>query len=1038
MKRLIAMSFPIVLTLVVVVSIACERPALVPPAPELTMPAATEAPPSESSPTPIVAPTPAPTREATRAATPEPTATRVPTATPEPSATRVPTPTPGPTPVATQIDWNPCESGSELECGFVSVPADYRNPEAGSLSIAVNVHRSTSPDQRIGYLFVSPGGPGSSGLEMVQGAPDGAFTDEIVERFDIIGFDPRGVGASEPTFACGEPGEQAALLAAIEGEIDTVEETAAAEAAANLCIDSMGSAGGLLHTEYVARDMDEIRRVLGVEQISYYGSGYGATLGAWYATLFPESVRAMVADSADNPVVAAATQEERALELISELAELSFGLEAALTACADAECPIYNDGDPVAYYYQAAEKLHLVNVAANNPNGGVLGVITTLYDELVWPTLWRGLHELNEFDDPTILSKAASLQLGSDPSAASVTAHVNCLDNWALYPELDRATRLEDEVIAALIIAEAFPLFAAMDVSFTNPCPFYDQFAPDPAVTSLDGGGAPILVIGNPADPITSFDQSAGFATSTLSNGYLVETSHHKHVVYPENQCVNRHVHRALIDGVYPAARQVTCYQEDPDPEPLVASGEIVLTPCADIFECGTVGVPADYQDPEAGTIEIFVIVHRATIPDQRIGYLFVNPGGPGGSGATLAISAAFGAFADELLERFDIVGFDPRGVGLSDPAFACGEPGERTALLASVDGIVDTAEEIATGEAAANLCIESMGQVAGRLHSAYVANDMDELREALGADQISYLGFSYGSALGGWYATLFPDSVRAMVVDGAANPVAGVGQDDDEGGNQDADLEAKIGEILDACADPECPIFNNGDPVEYYYRATAKMDLVIAAADNNPDAAVFSVIGALYDEASWPTLWQGLFELKEYDDPSILLSLAKRNLEEEPGAVSFTEHVNCLDNWVLHPEFDRASRLAQAAAGADTNTDAENFPLLSATLEHQPTIIPCDFYDQFAPNPLEGPLDGGGLPILVIGNHRDPVTSFRASQEYATDVLSNGYLLETSHSAHAVYPRNPRNQCVADVVHQALIDGVLPAERHVVCEQEE
>ena len=289
---------------------------------------------------------------------------------------------------------------------------------------------------------------------------------------------------------------------------------------------------------------------------------------------------------------------------------------------------------------------------------------------------------------------------------------------------------------------------------------------------------------------------------------------------------------------------------------------------------------------------------------------MFVNPGGPGGSGVDLAVGAAFGAFADELLERFDIVGFDPRGVGGSDPTFACGEPGERVALLASVDGIVNTAEEIAAGEAAANLCIESMGQVGGRLHSAYVANDMDELRKALGADQISYLGFSYGSALGGWYATLFPDSVRAMVVDGAANPVAGVVQDDDEGGNQDEELEAKIGEVLDACADPECPIFNNGDPVGYYYQATAKMDLVIAAADNNPDAGLLSVIGALYDEASWPTLWQGLFELKEYDDPSILFSLARPHLGEEPGAVSFTGHVNCLDNWVLHPEFDRASRL--------------------------------------------------------------------------------------------------------------------------------
>ena len=131
-----------------------------------------------------------------------------------------------------------------------------------------------------------------SGLDLAFGAVLGSFTDEIVERFDILGFDPRGVGfnadwveifadagydfagvvggGSGPEFACGETGEQLALLNSIEGEPDTPEEIAAGEAAANLCIESMGPVGALLHTAYVARDMDEIRKALGVEQISYY------------------------------------------------------------------------------------------------------------------------------------------------------------------------------------------------------------------------------------------------------------------------------------------------------------------------------------------------------------------------------------------------------------------------------------------------------------------------------------------------------------------------------------------------------------------------------------------------------------------------------------------------------------------------------------------------------------------------------------------------------------------------------------------------
>ena len=961
----------------------------------------------------------------------------------EEDRTFAPGPKAGPEPAAAgeRIDWNPC---GPLECGSIQVPADYRDPDAGSINIAVNVHRATSPDERIGYLFVNPGGPGWSGLDLVQAIRDEAFTYEVVAHFDIVGFDPRGVGASEPAFACGDPGEQLTLLSTIDGDSDTPEEIAASEAAANLCIQSMGPVGALLHTEYVARDMDEIRQALGAGQISYYGSGYGATLGAQYAALFPQLVRAMVVDSAGNPVNSAATQQERIVEQIEVASALAAGLEAALTACADPEeCPIYNDGDPVGYFMQAAAKLHLVNAAADNPQAGVLGVISTLYDELVWPALWKGLYELNENDDPSLLVTASRLQLGGDPTAASFTAHVNCLDNWALYPELDRVTRLDDDIAALAAVGETLPLLAVMDLSFPSPCPFYDQFAPEPPEGPLDGGGAPILVIGNRDDPVTSFDETQEFAANTLRNGYLLETSHHKHVVYPENQCVNRHVHRALIDGVYPGVRKVFCHREDPEaPEVEQTSGGLIsLVPCAELFQCGGVEVPADYRDPEAGNIKIWFIVHPATSPEERIGYLFMNPGGPGQPGAPLAIYAGFGVFPDEIVERFDIVGFDPRGVGDSDPDFACGEPGEQLALLAAVDGYVDTPEDIAAAEAAANLCIQSMGPVGGRLHSAYVANDMDEIRKGLGADQISYLGYSYGSALGAWYATLFPQSVRAMVVDGASNPVGSDTTEqeptDDVIDEETLEFEAKLAEVLAACADPECPIYNDGDPVGYYYQAAAKLDLVVAAADNTPSAAILSVIGALYDEADWPVLWQGLFELNENDDPSILFTLAEKNLGPEPSAASFTGHVNCLDEWVLHPENDRAARLAEDMVPDDTATgDKINpFPLLTAARRVTSNATVCDFYDQFAPPPLERPLDGSGVPILVVGNHNDPITSFRESEELATEVLSNGYLVETSHPKHTVYPKN---QCVNDHVHRWLIDNVHPSERRVFCERED
>ena len=435
------------------------------------------------------------------------------------------------------IAWSACDFG--MKCGFVEVSADYRNPEAGSIRIAVNVRRADLQDERIGYLFVNPGGPGGSGLELVQDS-DFIFEYDILERFDIVGFDPRGVGESEPEFACGAPGERIALLGTIEGDIDTPEEIDAGEAAANLCIESMGTVGGLLHSENVARDMDEIRKALGAEQISYLGFSYGSTLAAWYATLFPESVRAMVADGADNPVDEADTQQERMEEALEEEAPFEENLKRALMACDSAECPIYNDGDPIGYYYRAAEKLHLVNAAAGGvPYAALLGLITPLYDEEEWPDLWQALHELYEDDDPTLLLEFAMWQLDDDPTAANFAGHVNCLDSFALKPELDRATRLDDSAVFDAAAEDRFPLIEAADSDFPSACPFYDQFAPEPLDVPLDGGGVPILVVGNHDDPATPFSESEEFVTETLSNGYLLETSHARHGVYPDNECVN-------------------------------------------------------------------------------------------------------------------------------------------------------------------------------------------------------------------------------------------------------------------------------------------------------------------------------------------------------------------------------------------------------------------------------------------------------------------------------------------------------------------
>ena len=392
-------------------------------------------------------------------------------------------------------------------------------------------------------------------------------------------------------------------------------------------------------------------------------------------------------------------------------------------------------------------------------------------------------------------------------------------------------------------------------------------------------------------------------------------------------------------------------------PSPPGRAGERIDWSRCGPLECGSIQVPADYRNPEAGSINIALLVHRAKSPEKRIGYLLVNPGGPGYSGVSLPAARGNSVFTDEILERFDIVGFDPRGVELSDklvaafdeagidisalvgggsePEFACGDHGEQIALLASIDEDVDTPEEIAIGEAAANLCIQSMGPVGGLLHTAYVARDMDEIRKALGAEQVSYLGFSYGSALGVWYATLFPDSVRAMVVDAAPNPFPtnpGEGEkDEDEEDEKDEDEEGEFSPYfvaleaaLKACADPECPIYNDGDPVGYFRQALAKMDLVNAAA-KYPRAAFYGVTSTLRDEQDWPDLWQGLFELYENDDPSILHEYALTQFVVQGRGASLSVHVHCLDQWVVDPEGQMARYTRQLDAPIEMLTAPRN-----------------------------------------------------------------------------------------------------------------
>ena len=202
--------------------------------------------------------------------------------------------------------------------------------------------------------------------------------------------------------------------------------------------------------------------------------------------------------------------------------------------------------------------------------------------------------------------------------------------------------------------------------------------------------------------------------------------------------------------------------------------------PCADPgqrgFDCATAQAPLDYSDPQGATIELAVIRHLATDPANRLGTFFFNPGGPGGPG-TLQLPQWLGLFPATLRARFDLISWDPRGVGASTAVrcFATSED-EQKFFAGLPDGFpVGRAEQRAWISLYARFglrCAESNGDLLAHVSTTDTANDLDLLRQAVGDPQLNFLGLSYGTFLGATYANLFPDKVRTMVLDGNADPV--------------------------------------------------------------------------------------------------------------------------------------------------------------------------------------------------------------------------------------------------------------------------
>jgi pimeloyl-ACP methyl ester carboxylesterase len=455
---------------------------------------------------------------------------------------------------------------------------------------------------------------------------------------------------------------------------------------------------------------------------------------------------------------------------------------------------------------------------------------------------------------------------------------------------------------------------------------------------------------------------------------------------------------------------------EAPTPsEPLEYS--IEWNQLSDRVDEGTITVPLDYSDPQGDTIDLYLARHRAG--SESVGPMLANRGGPGADGATLAL-AATSWFEDDITDNFDVIGWDPRGVGRSEGAVDCIDDADYDTYFSAPDITPDDQAErdqlVTLAEDFAHACVERTDilQYVGTNNSA---RDIDAIRQALGVEQVSYFGFSYGSELGGVWATLFPTTVRAAVFDGATDPSSDPLQSTLQ---QGAGFEASLTTFLAGCSsDSDCPFHNDGDAEGAFDALMASLDesplaSVAGRVEVNRSVAVLAVAQAMYSDRYWPTLERALDDAATGDGAGLLAlhdAYYQRRADGSYGnLIEAFQAINCADD---------AERPTVEEADADVDD----------ILAVAPRIFPYttgSYSCTFFPPALDPRVDITGIgagPIVVIGTTGDPATPLESSRAMA-DTLEDGRLVIVEANEHTGYRGD---SCVSDIVHDYLLTLVAP-----------
>ena len=461
-------------------------------------------------------------------------------------------------------------------------------------------------------------------------------------------------------------------------------------------------------------------------------------------------------------------------------------------------------------------------------------------------------------------------------------------------------------------------------------------------------------------------------------------------------------------------------------------------------FSCAVITVPLDYANPKGETISI-AVKKRAATGGHSQGALFINPGGPGDSGVSFAERAG-NAFSPDLLSAYDIIGFDPRGVG-SSTAITCSSDDDSSSSPAepSATGTPSAGSTLSAGTASGGESYEEWAEstrqsfqelskqcgsntepaaLLDHVDTVSAARDLDILRALAGQEKLNYLGFSYGTYLASVYAETFPGNTGRIVLDGAIDPSLSLAE---QGLGQAKGFEQALRTYVDYCQSSSgCPLSGGTDAGVQQIRdlITSVNSTPLATGDPKRTVTGADIVTALSEylyttEQNWPPLTKALDQAINHRDGSAFAASEEQDSSSKDDGGGAFQAVTCLDYPVEGDTTTWAAQYEQAKREAPIFADsAVGMDLVCSVWGHNGTRKPAQIHAR------------GAAPILVVGTTGDPATPYAWSKSLA-EQLDSGQLLTWEGNGHTAYGGDA--SCVNDAVDAYLISGTMP-EKGLTC----